>query len=64
MKEAQVSVTYLVTVTEEEVGHCSSPEEFEERVQSYVDQLIDDGMDEYHPNDIEIDFKEGDQYYV
>ena len=57
MKEAKVSVTYLVTVTEEEVGYCFTPEEFEARVQVYVDQLIEDNMDGYCPNDIEIDFE-------
>lgn len=59
MKEAQITLTYLVTLTEEEVGECLTNEEFKARVEQKVDELIDE-MGVIIPNDIEIEtFNEG-----
>jgi hypothetical protein len=56
-----VSVTYLVTVTEDDVGFCFTDEEFQARTNTFVDNLIENNMEHYIPNDIEIEFKEGDE---
>ena len=61
MKMAYVSVTYLVTVTEDDVGYCFTDEEFQARTNAFVDDLIANNMGPYVPNDIEIEFKEGDE---
>lgn len=61
MKQAYVSVTYLVTVTEDDVGFCFTDEEFQARTNVFVDDLIENNMGHYVPNDIEIEFKEGDE---
>lgn len=59
MKEAQITLTYLVTLTENEVGECLSNEEFKARVEKKVNELIDE-MGVIIPNDIEIEtFNEG-----
>ena len=59
MKEAQITLTYLVTLTENEVGECLTNEEFKARVEKKVNELIDE-MGVIIPNDIEIEtFNEG-----
>ena len=60
MKEAQITLTYLVTHTENEVGECLTNEEFKARVEKKVNELIDE-MGVIIPNDIEIEtFNEGE----
>ena len=60
MKEAQITLTYLVTLTENEVGECLTNEEFKARVEKKVNELIDE-MGVIIPNDIEIEtFNEGE----
>ena len=60
MKEAQITLTYLITLTENEVGECLTNEEFKARVEKKVDELIDE-MGVIIPNDIEIEtFNEGE----
>ena len=60
MKEAQITLTYLITLTENEVGECLTNEEFKARVEKKVNELIDE-MGVIIPNDIEIEtFNEGE----
>lgn len=61
MKRAYATITYLVTITEDDVGYCFTNEEFEARTDTHVNQLIENGMDFHAPNDIEIEFFEEEE---
>ena len=61
LKEAKVSLTYLLTVTEEELnlGSDYTDKEFKNAVSQYVDNKIEDMamLGDILPNDIEIDYE-------
>lgn len=61
MKRAYATITYLVTITEDDVGQCFTNEEFKARTDMHVNELIENGMDFQAPNDIEIEFFEEEE---
>lgn len=55
---AYVSITYLYTFENGEEVSADSAEEFETKVQEYIDDIIGDGSNSLYlgiPNDIEIE---------
>lgn len=61
LKEAKVSLTYLLTITEEHLnlGSDYTDKEFKNAVSQYVDNKIEDMamFGDILPNDIEIDYE-------
>jgi hypothetical protein len=61
LKEAKVSLTYLLAVTEEDLnlGSDYTDKEFKNAVSQYIDNKIEDMamFGDILPNDIEIDYE-------